>query len=301
MKWLKRFTLLALVLTACAQQPQPLPPINLAVDTTIKPPLESLPGFDDGEPRPVASVTGEDGVPATFVANEVWLSTDNDAEVQVFVSRWQGKILKTIKPSEAGITGLPVQYLIRINAAAADLSTLSEDLRTLDKTSTGDHKVSSQEALNLIAASSHEAVAGLDIGMNWVGSGAGSFTDRTSMEAPTGGTLAGVAYVRDAFTWPSHSRFSEQDIGVAEAWRALDLAGKLNNRVKLAVLDMGFQPDTDSPVAFKPSATCLLQTRLAPRISLTVVVLVLGTARKSSVRRWPYLTIITAVQGQQGR
>jgi serine protease len=248
MKWLRRIIILIVVLTACGQPPQPLPPISIAVDPTLKPTVESLPGFEDGEPRLVASVTGEDGVAANFVANEVWLSTDNDAEVQAFVSRWQGKILKTIKPAEAGITGLPAQYLIRINAAAADVSKLSEDLRALDKTSTGDHKVSSQAALNLIAATSHEAVSGLKIGMNFIGDGAGSFTDRTSLEAPTGGTLAGVAYSRDAFSWPSHDRFGEQDIGVAEAWRALDLAGKLGNRIKLAVLDMGFQPDADWPV-----------------------------------------------------
>jgi serine protease len=251
MKWLKHLGILILVLTACGQPNPPLPPISITVDPTLQPTVASLPGFEDGELRPVATITGEDGAPADFMANEVWLSTNDDAALQAFLGRWQGTVLKTINPADAGVQGLAKQYLIRVNAAAADTSKLSEDLRALDKTSTGDHRVSSQEALNLITASSHEAVAGLAIGMNWLGSGAGSFTDRTSMEAPTGGTLAGVAYVRDAFTWPSHNRFSEQDIGVAEAWRALDLAGKLNNRIKLAVLDMGFQPDTDWPSGFQ--------------------------------------------------
>jgi serine protease len=247
MKWLKRLFILSLVLTACGQPPQQLPPPTFTVDPSLQPSAPSLPGFENGEPRPVASVTGEDGVPADFVANEVWLSTDNEAELNAFLSRWQGKVVSSFNPADAGVTGLSKQYLIRINAAAADPTLLAEDLQKLDKTSTGDHKVSSQEALNLIAASSHEAASGLKIGMNWVGNGAGSFTDRTSLEAPSGGTLANVAYSRDAFAWPSHNRFSEQDIGVAEAWRALDLAGKLGNRIKLAVLDMGFQPDADWP------------------------------------------------------
>src|SRR5690606_38826436 len=52
------------------------------------------------------------------------------------------------------------------------------------------------------------------------------------------------------FAWPSHSRFTEQEFGVAEAWRALDLAGKLGDRVRLAVLDMGFQPDDDTPAGW---------------------------------------------------
>ncbi len=250
MKWFICFSVLVLVLAACNQLTPDLPPVSVTVDPALKPPTESLPGFGDGV-RPIASITGEDGVQAEFVANEVWLSSDNESEVQALVGRWQGKILQTLDLAKAGITELPKQYLIRINAAAADVSKLSEDLRTLDKNSTGAYRVSSQEALNLIALSSREAVDGLKIGMNWVGSGAQDFRDRTSMEAPTGEVLEGIAYVKDAFTWPSHDRFSEQDIGVAEAWRALDLAGKLNNKVKLAVLDMGFQPDTDWPSGYQ--------------------------------------------------
>lgn len=252
MKWLNPLFFLILfagVLAACSQPSQPpqeLPPIAITVDTTLEPPIAALPGFEDGEPRPVAVITGEDGVPAAFVANEVWLQSDDDAQVQAFVARWQGKILRTLEPADAGVSGLPTQYLIRINAAAADPAKLSEDLRALDETATGNHKVSSQAGLNLIAASSHEAASGLKLGMNWVGSGAQQFRDRASIEAPSSDKpIAGVAYVKDAFSWPSHSRFSEQEIGVAEAWRALDLAGKLGNRVKVAILDMGFQPDAD--------------------------------------------------------
>ncbi len=249
MKSLK-FVLLLLALAACSQPPQELPPISLSVDPSLQPPIAALPGFEDGEPRPVASVTGDDGTQAEFVANEVWLQSDDDAEVQAFVARWQGQILLTLEPADAGVSGLRTQHLIRIDASAADTSTLSEDLRTLDATATGSHKVSSQEGLKLIAASANEAVSGLEVGMNWVGMGAQQFRDRASIEAPTGGALAGVAYHADAFNWPSHNRFSEQDIGVAEAWRALDLAGKLGNRVKLAILDMGFQPDADWPSGY---------------------------------------------------
>jgi serine protease len=251
MKPFIRFFVLVLVLAACNQPLPDLPPVSVTVDPALKPPVETLPGFEDGEPRPIASVTGEDGVQAEFVSNEVWLSSDNESEVQAFVGRWQGKILQTLDPAKAGVTELPKQYLIRVNAAAADASKLSEDLRTLDKNSTGAHRVSSQDGLNLITVSSREAASGLNIGMNWVGSGAQQFSDRTSMEAPSGEPLEGIAYVKDAFTWPSHDRFSEQDIGVAEAWRALDLARKLSNKVKLAVLDMGFQPDTDWPSGYE--------------------------------------------------
>jgi hypothetical protein len=229
------------------------PAISLTVDPAIQPPVAALPGFEDGKPRPVAAVTGDDSSQAEFVANEVWLQSDDDAQVQAFVARWNGTVLKTFDPSGAAVSGLPKQHLIRIDASAADTSRLAQDLRALHlaleptaTTATGGYKVSSQAGLDLIAAASAEAADGLDVGMNWVGSGA-QFRDRTSLEAPSGPALAGVAYTPDAFRWPSHSSGSAsvQDIGVAEAWRALDLAGKLGNRVKLAVLDMGFQPDAD--------------------------------------------------------
>jgi hypothetical protein len=156
---------------------------------------------------------------------------------------------RTFDPSASGVQGLATQYLVRVDTSSVDdpAASLAEDLRKLDAHATGRHGVSSQQGFELLGLTSSEAADGLDVGINWVGSGDGPFTDRTSMEAPTGGTLAGVAYNPDAFTWPSHARFSEQEIGVAEAWRALDLAGRLGNRVKLAVLDMGFQPDDDTP------------------------------------------------------
>lgn len=242
-----KLILLLLTLTACSSQPpQTLPLLSLTIDPAIQPVVATLPGFEDGEPRPVAAVTGDDGSQAEFVANEVWLQSDDESEVQAFVARWQGKVLRTIEPSDYGLSDLSSQYLIRVTATTADTVRLSEDLRTLDPNSTGSYKVSSQAGLNLIALSSHEAASGLRVGMNWVGAG-DQFRDRSSLEAPSGDPLAGVAYTQDAFGWPSHSAGSSsvQDIGVMEAWRALDLAGKLGNRVKLAVLDMGFQPDTD--------------------------------------------------------
>ena len=247
MKGFKAVIILTVALASCAQPPsQNLPLPTIAVDPSIQPPEPSLPGFEDGEPRPLASVTGEDGTQAEFVANELWLTVNSEAELDAFLNRWQGKVLRSFDPQAQGLSGLRPQYLVRINAAAADPSALGEDLRKLDEHATGNHKVSSQAGLELIAAGASEAASGSEVGLNWVGSG-GQFRDRTSLEAPSGSALAGVAYSADAFTWPSHNSgaASVQDIGVAEAWRALDLAGKLENRVKLAVLDMGFEPDAD--------------------------------------------------------
>ncbi len=236
-------------LAACAQPTPPLPAINITVDGSLAPSRPSLPGFEDGEPRPLAAVTGEDGRAADFVANEVWLVTDDAAELQAFLTRWSGTVLKTFDAQAAGLTDVGTQYLVRVDVGANPdpAASLAADLRALDKHATGDHRVSSTQGLNLLGVTSHEAAAGLKVGVNWVGSGAGPFLDRTTAEAPTGQALGGVAYDPNAFNWPSHSATAPQEIGVAEAWRALDLAGKLGNRVKLAILDMGFEPDTDTP------------------------------------------------------
>ncbi len=251
----KRLTLwltLLLVITACSQTPEtppdPVTPpvISVTVDPTLTPNTPELPGFEDGKPRPVATVTGEEGEQADFVADELWLSTDQEAALDAFLTRWNGTVLKVFNPAEHNLTGLRPQYLVRIDTAAADPATLADDLQTLDPNATGSYRVSSTAGLGLLAAGATEAAAGLEVGLNWVGTPS-QFRDRTSNEAPSGPTLAGVAYTPNAYGWPSHNVGTDSvlNIGVAEAWRALELAGKLDNRIKLAVLDMGFQPDAD--------------------------------------------------------
>ena len=46
---------------------------------------------------------------------------------------------------------------------------------------------------------------------------------------------------------------------MAEAWRALDLAGRLvPGSVKVAILDMGFEPDADTPDGWTAVSNVLL-------------------------------------------
>ena len=239
------------VLAACSPPPQQQsqPPPTVTVDAALAPPIAELPGFSAGETRPVATVTGPDGIEGNFVANEVWLSNPNPGELDAFLSRWQGEILQTFDSAANGLSGIGTQYLVRVDASPADVSKLSENLLELSADASGNQRVSSQAGLDLIAVSAQEAASGLQLGLNWLGGGA-QFTDKTTSEAPLGGDLRTVPYDSNAFTWPSHSAGSTLDIGVAEAWRMLELAGKIDNRVKLAILDMGFQPDEDFPAGW---------------------------------------------------
>lgn len=232
-------------LTGCGGESAPPP--TLEVDESIVPPIPSLPSLDGGDDRPIATIEDEDGNRGEFVSNELWLSTHDEAELDALLDRWNGEVLVAFDPVEYGLeaSGLPKQYLVRIDTSVADTSHLAADIQSIDRNATGAHAVSSEQGLGLIAIAAEEANTGTSIGMNWVGSGA-SYSARRTSEAPAGARFwPGAPYDSNAFEWPTHSIGSTQNIGVAEAWRVLEVAGKLDNKVKLAVLDGGFEPDDD--------------------------------------------------------
>lgn len=215
--------------------------VVLTVDPTVEPSTPDLPVGSGDDPRPLAAIASEHGHQAEFVENELWIQPASQTELDDFLARWNGTVIGEYDPSEFGLGGEPVQYLVRADATGADTTDLGDLISELSGGGTGDFRVSSQAALSLIAANAQEAASGLEVGMNWVGQGS-SFIDSESMEAPAGDPSG---YSPDAFTWASHAVGNTQDIGVAEAWRMLELAGRLDNRVKLAILDMGFSNIND--------------------------------------------------------
>ncbi|MEX2501296.1 MAG: S8 family serine peptidase [Trueperaceae bacterium] len=228
--------------------------VVVTVDPSLDPSVGTLPPLG-GQARPVAVLEDEDGTRASFVANELWLATDDRATLDAVLARWNGTVLVELDPAASGVTGLPRQYLIRIDATLADPSGLAGDLATLDGDGRGQARVSSDEALGLLAASAREAVDGSEVGINWIGEGAElsaqDVSDRDLTEAPSGPRMGGRDYEPNPYAWPTHDVGSPQDIGVAEAWRALDAAGRLDpGSVTVAILDMGFAPDADTPAGF---------------------------------------------------
>jgi serine protease len=224
------------------EEPQlPLP--EFSVDPSIQPELTEIPGFEDGTTRPVASLVDEEGYQVDFVENELVLVTDSTDEVNAFCSRRDGEEIYTFSPDEYGmsVTGM---HVVRVNTPLADTSTLVEDLRSVEPNGTGQYRVSSEDGLRILATAANEAAGGRTIAINWVGKPA-AFRDRVSDEAPSG--PRGGAYSQNAFAWPHFRQFGNQDIGVAEAWRILELADKLDNKVEIAVIDQGFSPDDDFP------------------------------------------------------
>ncbi|HNT86286.1 MAG TPA: S8 family serine peptidase, partial [Candidatus Hydrogenedentes bacterium] len=214
----------------------------LTVDPTIIPANESLPPFDpDDPPRPLAAIVDERGNQAEFVENELIIVTNDLAALADFVTRWDGELLATVDPAGSDLE-MQQTHLVRINTDLGDPSRLVSDILALDPDARGASRVSSEAGLRLIAASAEEAVAGVTVGVNWVGRSQ-SLASRFTQEAatgPNGFDQFGSGYFPNAFQWNHLNTGSTQDIGVTEAWYLLARTGKLANKVKIAILDMGF-------------------------------------------------------------
>ena len=232
------------------------PAFETRIDTAVPVPTDlTLPELE-GEPRPLAAVADELGNVATFVANEIVVQTDDTAVLDAILTQYEGTLLLTSDPAEAGIADLPPLYLVRVNLDQADLANLEANVVALDGLqaehgmAAGEHRFSGEDGARLIAIASETAVSqsGASIGVNWV-SPPTDASDTTavpvsSIEAP-GSTLGD--YTSNAYNWHYMNSGSVQDIGTADAWDALYYGDKLGNRVRIAILDGGFAPNNDFP------------------------------------------------------
>ena len=100
--------------------------------------------------------------------------------------------------------------------------------------------MSSGDGLELLAAAADEAAKGLTIGINWIAEPQ-QFLDRVATE--------GASTATDWSTNPFDLRYMKYgdglSIGVTDAWRDLEIAKRLGNRVRIGVIDGGFAPSTD--------------------------------------------------------
>lgn len=232
-----------LLLTASCGRPDE--PVTVRVDSTLTVPSGELPGFEGNDPRLVSVLDDGSGAPIAFVQNELVVVTDDADALDAFVARWGGELLDS-RTSPGMNDQLSQIHLVRVDTSAADVSTLAADLATLTPDSRGDLVVSDQEGLELLAAATTEALGGTTVAVNWVAEPT-SVLDRVSTEAPVGP----AGYSPNAFQWSYYQAGGNQNIGVGEAWRALELAGQADERVKVAVIDMGFQPDDDTPAGWR--------------------------------------------------
>ncbi|MDX2472903.1 MAG: S8 family serine peptidase [Candidatus Krumholzibacteria bacterium] len=221
----------------------PEPELSFEIDPNVTPAVATLPGFVGGETRPVGSIRNPDGLQADFVNNELWVSGNNQGALDALIASLNAEIIAEIDPGDHDVIGLTRQTLLRFTPPAVSASDAIAAIEAVSLDGFGEHSVSSSTDLGLFAAAAEAATAGgLEIGINWLAQSS-SVQTRDTAEAPSGPS----GYVPNAFEWTTHSTGSNQNIGVAEAWRGLELAGKTNNKVKIAILDQGFQINQDTP------------------------------------------------------
>ncbi len=222
---------------------------SIVVDQNLRVTQDDLPPVTaNGKSRPVAAMQDERGNIAHFVENELVLTSNDMKAVTAFVTKWNGELLASIDFQNSGIDTTNL-HLIQIDTGLADVSQLMDDLKTLDNAIRGSHRVSSESGLALIAAGARSAASGMQVGMNWIGVGESISSGSTSESAIGDGRFTAGGYSSDAFDWSYMDSGSTQDIGVAPAWRLLSNLGRLTNRQRLAILDMGFIPTFNGDVA----------------------------------------------------
>jgi subtilisin family serine protease len=224
--------------TPCAPAPR------VSVDQRLRPRIVKLPSFSKiGGERRAARFAQVGGKRADFVERELIVYTSNQQALQKLLARRSGEVIATLRPRAAGLDADAI-HLVRIGtAASASPAVLGKRLRTLEPRAHGRYRVSSGPGLATLAAAAEETRPGLRVGLNWLAPPQ-AFEDRVTAEAPVG--PSGSSYTPNAFNW-TYMRSDFPGYGAAEAWRTLRLAGRLGNRVKIAILDGGFQPNQDFP------------------------------------------------------
>ncbi len=191
---------------------------------------------------PLVAVQTPVGV-AEMVANELLVQPRNDEELAQIKTQLGAEVVRQFTVGDNSEMAL---YMLRIDSEKASLDSFVEDMRAVSEGGeTMGHMVFSSEA----GARTMAAAVGLHrqeitADLTWVGKPS-SINTMSSNEAPTGWTRNGTALGADAYDWPYFSATSTQGTGVGEAWSILDRAGRLDNKVKLAVLDAGFCPNDD--------------------------------------------------------
>lgn len=231
---------LAVALVGCTK-PEPEQAVSVQVDATLEPTHPELAPHEDGVPRPVAAVVDQDGHAVDFVEDELVIASHDEAFVAGFAERWGGTVVYSTGAEDGD--RLPPLHVVRIDTSLADHQPLPDDLVAMSDAPFGSLTFSSEAGRALFAAAAAEARAGETVAVNWVMEPAG-YDDRQLTEAPYGP----ANYDPNPFLWSYMQQGGTQDIGVGEAWRGLHLAtGMAGDRIKIAVIDQGFEPDADFP------------------------------------------------------
>jgi serine protease len=214
-------------------------PFEVVVDTSVKPAVTDVEGFADASaPRPVGRVVTADGTATDVVLDEAQLLVPDLATLDAFVARWGGTVTDVTEPDDDGMRAA----LVHIDVDRADPAALPADLLALEPDQSGTMRVSSDRVQRLYAAIAADAVAhGTIVSPNTLA------VDDAIVD---GTTKEWDGFKKpDAFGWDFMVDGAAMDSGVGRAWQLLEATGKLDNRVRIMIVDGGFSSNPDFPDA----------------------------------------------------
>lgn len=225
--------------------------VSYAIDTGIEPQVAILPGLKGGPERPVGVAIGPEGVPESFVLNEVIFRPESQEDLEAFLIKYDGIVLRDGTPrllpdSEPPPPGLPDStgwYLISVDSALSPIKDLAENMERSGIR--GDWLFSSEEAARTASLVAREYA--MEVSLNFTM----ELAQYSVKEHPddTGGNL-------DAATWwwmtedddPSQPGDQGLSVGIIHAWEYVKYKGyppegTPYSPVKVAVIDAGFDLD----------------------------------------------------------
>ncbi|MFQ5652028.1 MAG: S8 family serine peptidase [bacterium] len=234
--------------------PEPSGKFVSEVDDTIRPRGATVAG-EPGEPaRTIVVMVHPDGAREEFVENEVILKPGSDDELREFLAKYRGRVVNdgTVPPpppTEYDRLNLPFQpsgyYVIQVDLETVDLRDFVATMERLDFQ--GRYTFSSQSAMRLIALVAQEKLAGRTIQNNQVVfANTKDCVIHRSKEYATTSPVPDKTVINDGyfnafdFDW-----LSDAQLQVTRAWQYVDLLGKSNATVSLAVVDRGFKLNKD--------------------------------------------------------
>lgn len=235
---------LGLLLIACSSGPTggpaPSEPLSFVVDPHLTPGVPSVPGLQPGDPpRPVGATVDHQGLQSDFVLHELMVLAPSQSNLDDLLTRWGGVVVDQFEIASRNMT----IFLVRVDADRAGPDTLVEDLLEADPNLHGEQRISSIDALNLVAIAAREAAQhGAQVSLNLLPEEE-AIIDGSTEEGPNGPST----YDPDAFQWPYMNIGSTQNIGVGSAWRLLAEEDKLTGPIPMMIVDNGFQLNNDIP------------------------------------------------------
>ncbi|HXT98809.1 MAG TPA: S8 family serine peptidase [Polyangia bacterium] len=219
-------------------------PLSFAVDTTIVPQNPPLPSPTPGGPdRPLVAMVAADGTEIDFTDSELVVLTNSAAELSAIQSRLGATV---VFQSPFATPDLGQVTLLHIDPTRADPTALVPALLARIPGMRGRNRLSSDNALRLLAAASDESGRGsrvfLDFSLASADVTVSSLAARSVFDGGPGDTLASTFSSSDNdFDW---AYFGTDMHDVPRAWKLFLGSGRfLEPRIKVTVLDGGFRLD----------------------------------------------------------